>query len=127
LRRLIFLSIFFCARLLSAQGQNPVPSSPTGSDPVSIAFRQMEIFERTVKDANEEQAHHTAEKRAAEEARLEFREKANKFVALWEDFVMHLNDKQTFDAKLALKLSKAFHELEMSDGWPIRAVASNSK
>jgi hypothetical protein len=40
---------------------------------------------------------------------------------------MHLNDKQTFDAKLALKLSKAFHELEMSDGWPIRAVASNSK
>lgn len=122
MRRLIFLSSFFCARFLSAQSQNPAPL-PIGLDAPSLAFRQMEILERAAKEANEERAHHTAEKRAEQEAQLEFREKANKFVALWEDFVAHLNDKQTFDAKLAVKLSKAFHELEVSDGWPVRAVA----
>jgi hypothetical protein len=42
------------------------------------------------------------------------------FVELWTDFENHLNDKEIFDAKLAKKLAKAFHELETSDRWPVR-------
>ncbi len=80
----------------------------------------MEFFVRSVQQANEEKARHTAEKQAEQSARLQFQEKAKKFVALWGDLVSRLNEKQTFDAKLAKKVSRAFHELESSEGWPAR-------
>jgi hypothetical protein len=41
--------------------------------------------------------------------------------------VSRLNEKQTFDVKLAKKVAKAFHELESSDGWPVREVAALSE
>ena len=82
----------------------------------------MELLNRAVLDANEERAQHTAEKQAEAYARLVFSQKANKFVALWEDFAARVNEHQTVDVKLAKKLSKAFHELETSDGWPVRVL-----
>jgi hypothetical protein len=30
-----------------------------------------------------------------------------------------LNEKKTFNAKLAKQVAKAFHDLEKSDGWPV--------
>ncbi len=116
MKKFTVLSFLFCARFLSAQ--NPGPT-PIGSDAASAAFRQMEIFERTVKEASQEQINHTAENRAAQYERQQFLLKANHFVTLWQTFVTEVNEKQTFDAKLARKLSKAFHELETSDGWPV--------
>ena len=86
-----------------------------------MASRQMEFFTRSVREGREDQARHAAATRAQEVARREFQEKADKFVALWGDFATRLNQQQVFDAKLAKKLSKAFHELEKSDGWPVRA------
>lgn len=50
----------------------------------------------------------------------EFYSKATQFVELWKKFAEQLNGQQTFDAKLAKKLSKAFHDLEKSEGWPVR-------
>jgi len=114
------------ARFLSAQSQVSVPQV-SSTDPATAAFRAMEIFSRSVRQAHEEKARQIAEKQAEQLARLQFREKANKFVALWEDFVSRLNEKQTFDVKLAKKVAKAFHELESSDGWPVRAVAGVSE
>jgi hypothetical protein len=49
----------------------------------------------------------------------EFYSKAKHFVDLWRAFAAELNEKKVFDAKLAKKVSKAFHDLEKSDGWPV--------
>ena len=125
LRKLIFAGIFFCARFLSAQTQAPL-GTPVGADQATLAFRQMELITRAARDANDEQARHTAEKQAEAYERLVFWQKANKFVALWEDFAARVNDHQTVDAKLAKKLSKAFHDLETSDGWPVRVLPANA-
>jgi hypothetical protein len=96
--------------------------TPVGEDQASVAFRQMDLFRHAIATANDERANHTAEKRAEQYARIQFWQKANHFVSLWENFAAQLNENQTFDAKLAKKLSKAFHELETSDGWPVRAL-----
>ncbi len=80
----------------------------------------MEIFLRSAQGGDAAAQRKQAEKRAAELARTEFLDKANHFVELWSDFATLLNEKQTFDAKLAKKVSKAFHELEKTDGWPVR-------
>ena len=97
-----------------------------GADQATVASRQMEMLDRAVRDANEEQTKRTAERQAEAYARLVFSQRANKFIALWEDFAARVNEHQTVDVKLAKKLSKAFHDLETSDGWPARAVSSNA-
>ena len=61
-----------------------------------------------------------AAKRAEAYARQDFYEKAERFVELWEKMAEELNTKRTVNYKLAKKVSKAFHELETSDGWPVR-------
>ena len=52
-------------------------------------------------------------------AAMEFYTKAKQFVDLWEAFAAELNQKKTFNAKLAKQVAKAFHDLEKSDGWPV--------
>jgi hypothetical protein len=42
------------------------------------------------------------------------------------DFASRLNENQTVDVKLARKLSKAFHELETSNGWPVKLESLNA-
>jgi hypothetical protein len=115
----LLLPIFVCARLLSAQ--SPSQTSLLGEDPISAASREMEFFTRSVRQGREQEASQTVATRAQEAARLEFQDKADKFVTLWGDFATRLNHQQVFDAKLAKKLSKAFHDLETSSGWPVRA------
>ena len=122
MKLITIVSILFCARLLSAQIAGP---TPVGSDSAAMAFREMEIFARSVQTANQEVARHVAEKRVEELERKQFRDKAARFVMLWDDFVTRINEKQTFDVKLAKQLSKAFHELEKSDGWPVQPATSS--
>ena len=86
----------------------------------------MEMLNNAANDHSLEQARQAAILREQEFARTQFLEKANQFVALWEDFASRLNEKQTFDAKLAKKLAKAFHELETSEGWPVRELTTAS-
>jgi hypothetical protein len=63
---------------------------------------------------------HAEAKRELAYEQSQFYSKANRFVELWTKFAAQLNGQQTFDAKLAKKLSKAFHDLEKSEGWPVR-------
>ena len=81
---------------------------------------KMGLFVRSVQDGDPEAARQAAASSEEHIARTQFLIEANRFVALWGDFASHLNDQQTFDARLAKKLSKAFRELERSDGWPAR-------
>jgi len=120
LRKLLPFSLFLCARFLSAQSPTPTPISAIPMDPITQASRQLELLNRSMDDRSVEDARRAAIARDEEFARLQFLAKANQFVALWGDFASRLNEKQTFDVKLAKKLAKAFHELETSEGWPIR-------
>ena len=58
-------------------------------------------------------------RQAANEKVREFYAKAQRFVTLWQKFAADLNNQRTFDAKLAKQVSKAFHDLEKSEGWPV--------
>ncbi len=118
MRKFIPSFVFACAILSSAQSISTIP--PAAGDQAAIAKLQLDVFRSSVEDGREEIAHRKTAAREEALARLLFTEKANRFVELWGDFVHRLNDKQTVDAKLAKKLSKAFHELESSDGWPLR-------
>ena len=80
----------------------------------------MELFRQSAYNRSDETLREAAAARQEEIARLHFMTKANHFVKLWGDFMHRLNDQQTFDTRLAKKMSKAFHELETSQGWPLR-------
>jgi len=57
-------------------------------------------------------------RREAEQQEREMLQKANKFVELWRSFVQELNDRGTFNVKIAKELSKSFRELEKIGAWP---------
>jgi len=118
-RKLEPILILLTVGFLKAQSPSPAPAVP-GSDSAAMVKWQMELFRQSVHDNNDETLRRAAAARQEQIARLQFMAKANHFVKLWGDFVYRLNDKQTFDVKLAKKISKAFHELEMSNGWPLR-------
>jgi len=60
----------------------------------------------------------TAARRQAQYKERQFWAKANKVANLWTAFVREFNEKGTFNVKKAREVSKAFHELEKSEGWP---------
>jgi hypothetical protein len=104
--------------LLQAQSSTSIPV--TASDQAAMAKLQILFFEQSLRDVKEDSGRRQIAAHDEAIMRFQFNQKANRFVALWGDFVQRLNDQQTVDAKLAKKLSKAFHELEASDGWPLR-------
>ena len=59
-----------------------------------------------------------AERRQAQYKERQFWQKANKVADLWTAFVREFNEKGTFNVKKAREVSKAFHELEKTEGWP---------
>ena len=48
----------------------------------------------------------------------EFLAKTDKFVELWTALAHEYQEKGTFNVKKAKQVSKAFHDLEKSEGWP---------
>jgi hypothetical protein len=58
-----------------------------------------------------------AKRREAEYRENQFIEKTSAFVQLWSQFATEYNEKGAFNLKLAQEISKAFHELERSEGW----------
>jgi hypothetical protein len=121
LRNLISVLFLVCADAL--QAQSPVPAQFPTLDPNAQSNLQMEIMQRAVEESKDDSARRAIAKREEEIARTQFCARANRFVTLWMDFAQRLNEKQTFDAKLAKKLAKAFHDLETSEGWPVRDTA----
>jgi hypothetical protein len=47
----------------------------------------------------------------------QFIAKMNRFAALWGALVQDYNEKKVFNIKLAGEVTKAFHDIEASDGW----------
>jgi len=117
-RKLVPFLALFGAAFSQAQSTASIPV--TASDQAAMAKLQILFFEQSLRDAKEDKARRQTVAREEEISRFQFTPKANRFVELWGDFVYRLNAQQTVDAKLAKKLSKAFHELEASDGWPMR-------
>jgi hypothetical protein len=48
----------------------------------------------------------------------EFWLRTDKFVKLWTSLAREYNEKGTFNMKTAKQISKAFHDLEHTEGWP---------
>jgi hypothetical protein len=59
-----------------------------------------------------------AQRRDASFRERQFMEKVRRFVTKWERFATEYNLKGGFNIKAARDMSKAFHELESSEGWP---------
>jgi len=110
-RSILLFGLFaFSIRLLPAQSGSPQLASE----------RSLEERERRLMAQGDDSPQATREAAARREADYQqrvFYTKAKKFVDLWRHFTMEMNDRQTFNVKLAKEVSKAFHDLEKSDGW----------
>ena len=115
MRKVLAVSLLFSSQILRAQ--SAAQGQPLPIDSEMRRRLQEDAFEKWAFDKE-------APKRAAsakeQEAVREFYSKAKRFVELWQALAAELNGKKTFNAKLAKEVSKAFHELEKSDGWPVR-------
>lgn len=49
-----------------------------------------------------------------------FLSKIEKFIASWSALAHEYNEKGTFNVKKAKEVSKAFHDLEKTEGWPCK-------
>lgn len=59
-----------------------------------------------------------AQHKAAQRKEHQFWMKTEKFIDSWTALAREYNDKGTFNVKRAKEVSKAFHDLEKSEGWP---------
>ena len=114
MRKVLALSLFLSFQILWAQDTEGRQRQPASGSELQRRLQQ-QAFESWVSTPNPDKA-----AKAEEEARVrEFYEKARRFVVLWQTFAATLSDQKTFDAKLAKRVSKAFHDMEKSDGWPV--------
>jgi len=113
MRNVLVVSIL----LFSPAVWGQLPGKPPELNPDAAAnARRLEadVFEKWATDSA------GPKKRAAQKQALEseeFYSKARRFVDRWQAFAKELNGNKTFNAKLAKEVSKAFHEMEKTDGW----------
>lgn len=113
MRKVAAVSILAFSQILSAQAPRQTPDP---ADTILDRRIQQEAFEKWALDPDGKQKKAQA---ARESHAMEFYSKARQFVDLWQTFAAELNEKKTFNAKLAKRISRAFHDLEKSDGWPV--------
>jgi hypothetical protein len=111
MRRLLqFITIgLFLSALLSAQEHR------SADDPMErlrreFAFRELDMQRSDIEREIEL-------RRNARRLERQFMMKANRFVELWCALVNEYNSKRVFNIKLAAEVSKAFHDVENSEGW----------
>jgi hypothetical protein len=116
-------NVFAFFLLVSSQNlYAQLPSAPraiVSGDTEQQRRLQQDAFERWARDPDGPKKTARAKQSVAVQ---EFYSKARHFVDLWQAFASELNDKKTVNIKLAKQISKAFHELEKSDGWPVVAA-----
>ena len=101
---------FFLSGLLTAQG-------PTrDSEFLDILRRELAFRELGNTSANVQRE--AARRQRAQYLEWQFITKMNRFVALWSALVREYNEKRVFNIKIAAEISKAFREIETSEGWP---------
>jgi len=76
-----------------------------------LAFREIEHRRSSVE-------RETALRRHAQYLETQFIAKMNRFVALWGALVHDYNEKKVFNIKMAGDVTKAFRDIESSEGWP---------
>jgi hypothetical protein len=69
-------------------------------------------------DSPTEPEQQLAQRRTAHQREQQFWIKTEKFIASWAALVREYNENGTFNMKKAKQVSKAFHDLEKSEGWP---------
>jgi hypothetical protein len=99
---LLLLTVF------NAAGQSSYPRACPKSDPAS----QRLLF-RTYTESESEQQPTTARQKE----RL-FLLRIEKFITSWTALAREYNEKGAFNVKKAREVSKTFHDLEKSEGWP---------
>jgi hypothetical protein len=78
-----------------------------------------ELFYKSLSDGSFQSQQEASQRREAEYQNRLFYGKAKHFVDLWTKLTRQMNQNNTFDVKLAQKVSAAFHDLEKSNGWPV--------
>jgi hypothetical protein len=110
------ITLMLFAQVVWAQSPVAVHEPGLGHSEIDSRF-QKQMFERWALDPDADKK--ILARKQAEAQLREFYTKAHRFVELWRNFAEDLNNQNAFNAKLAKEVSKAFHDLEKSDGWPV--------
>ncbi len=115
MQKVLAVTLFISSQILWAQhpgARRPLEYATNDSE---RRMTQQSFENWATKPEAERQA---AQRREAEQKFHEFYTKAERFVNLWRKLTTEMHDQKTFNMKLAKQVSKAFHDLEKSDGWP---------
>jgi hypothetical protein len=114
MHQVLAVTFLISSQILWAQGgtQRQTPYTQNDAD---RRLAQQTFEQWASKPESERQA---AARRETQEKLREFYEKAQNFVTLWRKFTLEMEGQKTFNVKLAKQVSKAFHDMEKSDGWP---------
>jgi len=108
-----FSALIFCTLTPAAPQENFTRGYPGQS----LDYFMREFMYRESGNRVEEEFER---RQAAQKVERQFVVKANRFTKAWENFVREYNAKRAFNVKTAREASKAFHELEKSEGWRTR-------
>jgi hypothetical protein len=101
----------------SARSQDP-RTDRLFSQAAAADYISREFLMQQLEAGSAETAFAAAQRREAGFRERQFIEKVRHFVAKWDQFANEYNLKGGFNVKAARAMSKAFHELESSEGWP---------
>jgi len=108
---LVFLVLIDSVRSQDPRGRLINPSATVESISRDFLMQELEV-------GNTEAQYAAAERRDAKLRERQFMEKVRHFITKWEQFASEYNHKGAFNVKAARDMSKAFHELEHTEGWP---------
>jgi len=114
MRKVLAVTLILSSQILWAQVRG-VPNESNYEFNDAQRRLQQEAFEEWATQTDD--ARQTAARREADAKSREFYSKAQRFVSLWKELSADMNRQKTFNVKLAKQVSKAFHDLEKSDGW----------
>ena len=105
----LFLLVFIAASGATAQSPKPNQCPQAGR-----AYQRLLLRADIPTEAESQLAQH----KAARQKEQQFWMKTERFIDSWTALAREYNDKGTFNVKKAKQVSKAFHDLEKSEGWP---------
>lgn len=105
----------------SAPAQDPAWNRNLSNQWVEALTREFMLrqYEGFTQDGQEQA------RRAAQYSEQQFIRKANNFTRIWGAFIRDYNEKKAVNIRITREASKAFHDLERSDGWPGTSVRSD--
>jgi hypothetical protein len=102
--------VLFLSSLVSAQQRSPTEEF--------LEHYRRELVFREVENQRSGVEREIASRRHARYLETQFIAKMNRFVALWGALVHDYNEKKVFNIKMAGEVTKAFRDIETTEGWP---------